>query len=1122
MYFKFSKKVIITTAILIIVLSNVAFMGMAPVDIVLSNEEFSYKAETGDVAAQLIATDSDVGDVHTFEIISGAYWFYIEGNKLLVVDKSRIMANVRYPVGVRVIDSEGLSYEKTVYPTCRNLRPIAEPVSIELDENTEKTGFFVATEPESEPITFVIQTNPSKGSVQLLDATTGEFKYTPYANIVGTDSFTYYATDGATWSDFTTVSINILNVNSIPVCSDIDLAVTEDNDLNGQLIGNDSDGDLLTYEIVSEPTNGTLSAFNRMTGTFKYSPNADYNGSDSFTYKANDGTEDSIVKTVTLNISSINDPPAANDGTLTTNENASKNGTLSGSDVDGDTISYSIVSQGTKGTVSLTDASTGAYTYTPNPNVFGTDSFTFKVNDGIMDSNIGTIVVTVNSTNIAPVANAGALEVTEDTPAIGTMTGTDVDGDALSYSIVSQGIKGTVVVNDASTGGYTYTPNPNANGVDSFSFKVNDGVEDSPVAMINVVITEVNDRPVANNKTVTTNLAAAASGNLSGTDIDGDSLTYIIEDQATKGVVLITDASTGAFTYTPNPSVTGIDSFTFKVNDGSLDSAVATVDVTILSTNEYNLSELILTPGNLTPAFADNHQDYSVELAYEDSMLTVKCNPLNPKKVNINGEIITVDYKGDYEKTINLNVGVNTISIGVLDDYENLVKEYVIIVTRANRRGGNSNNNTSGQTQQEMKNLEEQGASVLVNNQTISVGEVSTEVVDNQVFTRVTLDEKLIDSYLVNANADKIVRMVAVNDSAKVTGELNGQMVKDMEIKDTVIKVETDFAMITIPAEQIKIDDVLQKMGPLLSLEDIKVEIEVSKTAQKTAQLMQSISTEQGIELVSDPVDFKVRCSYGGKTVEVDMFNQFTKRTLPLPENIDSNRITTAVTLEKNGALRHIPTKVTQVDGKYYAEINSLTNSTYSLVWNPVSYDDVENHWSKDEVNDMGSRMIQLDTTNNDFNPDQAITRAESAVLLIKALGLKPSAITGNFNDVDENHVYYGYIKAAYDFGLINGSTEYYYMPDEQLSREQAMCIIANAMKMTNLNISIDLNNFSALDGFGDANEVSGWARSGVSACMEAKIAHGTSDNMLAPADYVTRAELTVMIRRLLRQSDLI
>jgi len=183
--------------------------------------------------------------------------------------------------------------------------------------------------------------------------------------------------------------------------------------------------------------------------------------------------------------------------------------------------------------------------------------------------------------NQAPVATDGLLTTVEDSPASGTLGATDPDNNPLTYTLVSNGANGVVSMTNSATGAYTYTPNTNANGSDSFTFRANDGTVDSNVATVTVTITPVNDPPIASNGSASVITGSSTTGTLAASDIDSSTLTRTIVQNATKGVVTITNTTTGAFTYTANVGATGTDTFTFKASDGELDSNVATVTVTI-------------------------------------------------------------------------------------------------------------------------------------------------------------------------------------------------------------------------------------------------------------------------------------------------------------------------------------------------------------------------------------------------------------------------------------------------------------------------------------------------------------------------------------------------------------
>jgi hypothetical protein len=167
---------------------------------------------------------------------------------------------------------------------------------------------------------------------------------------------------------------------------------------------------------------------------------------------------------------------------VTTDEDTIKSGYLNGPA--GGNNTFLKLTDPTSGTVTINTAS-GAYSYTPNANFNGTDIFTFKVNDGNADSSVRTVSFTVRPVNDEPIGISLATMTAKGTPKTGNLTGTDSDGDILSFSQVKTPSNGSVILNSA-TGAFTYTPNANFLGNDSFTFKVNDGKIDSQVANVSI------------------------------------------------------------------------------------------------------------------------------------------------------------------------------------------------------------------------------------------------------------------------------------------------------------------------------------------------------------------------------------------------------------------------------------------------------------------------------------------------------------------------------------------------------------------------------------------------------------------------------------------------------------
>lgn len=370
------------------------------------------------------------------------------------------------------------------------------------------------------------------------------------------------------------------NGNTAPVAKAQSVTTAEDASKAITLAGSDADGNALTYTVVSNPAHGTLSG----SGAARtYAPAANYSGSDSFTFKVNDGTVDSAVATVSMTVTAVNDVPVATAQSVSTPKNTSKSITLSGTDIEGSALTYAIVSQPSHGALSGTGASR---TYTPTTGYTGSDSFTFTANDGTAASAAGTVSITVTAVNAAPVAKAQSMTTAEDTAKAVTLSATDADGDALTYSIVTQPLHGSL---SGTMPNLTYTPALNYNGTDSFTFRANDGQAYSNTATVSISITAVNDAPVAKAQSVKTAEDTAKAVTLTSSDIENNARTYSIVSQPVHGTLSGTGA---ARTYKPAANYYGADSFTFKVNDGNLDSNTAAVSITVTTVNDKPVAVL--------------------------------------------------------------------------------------------------------------------------------------------------------------------------------------------------------------------------------------------------------------------------------------------------------------------------------------------------------------------------------------------------------------------------------------------------------------------------------------------------------------------------------------------------
>ena len=383
-------------------------------------------------------------------------------------------------------------------------------------------------------------------------------------------------------------------LNDPPVAVDDAYTVNEDGTLqvteSGVLENDvDMDGDTLEAAIKDTTSNGNLML--NVDGSFIYQPNPDFNGVDTFTYKANDGSSDSNLATVTIIVNSVDDEPIAVDDSVTTEEDTPIDINILGNDMSlGDTpISVVVEELPTHGTAEVVES---RIRYIPAADFNGQDNFIYKVTDADGDSSVAKVTVEVNSVNDQPVSVDDAFDMDEDgvlsVEAPGVLgNDSDQDGDQLTAMLETGAGDGSVTLNG--DGSFTYTPNTAFTGVDSFSYKVSDGLVDSNVSVVTIAVNPQNIPPVAVDDTYSVDedsvLEVAAPGVLGDdSDVDGDPLTALLENGPSNGSLSLDQD--GSLTYTPDPDFNGTDSFTYQASDGEVTSSIATVTITVNPVND--------------------------------------------------------------------------------------------------------------------------------------------------------------------------------------------------------------------------------------------------------------------------------------------------------------------------------------------------------------------------------------------------------------------------------------------------------------------------------------------------------------------------------------------------------
>ncbi|WP_374043405.1 Ig-like domain-containing protein [Vibrio alginolyticus] len=422
---------------------------------------------------------------------------------------------------------------------------------------------------------------PAHGSVNV--TASGAIVYNPNENYFGEDSFTYTVADlaGAV-SNAATVTMTVTPVNDAPMAQAQSQTLDEDNSLVITLVGSDidNDDDTLQYLITEQVSHGVLEQLTN--NSWRYTPEADFNGSDFFLFKVNDGDLDSTEVRVDLTVNAVNDTPTATDISATGEEEIPLTITLNGNDAEGSSLSYQIVKSPVNGNVTVTG---NHAVYTGNSNFFGQDSFTYSVSDGELTSGVALVTITVNNVNDAPViTGTPSAQVDEDSVYQFVPAALDNDpADTLTYLIANKPPWATF---DKTTGALSGTPSNRYVGTyPGIVISVSDGSISSSLSAFSITVNNVNDAPVISGSPATqVNEDSTYLFTPQVSDVDSQAFTFSIVNKPSWASF---DASTGTLSGTPdNGDVGKYQGIVISVSDGLTTTMLNRFSIVVNNVND--------------------------------------------------------------------------------------------------------------------------------------------------------------------------------------------------------------------------------------------------------------------------------------------------------------------------------------------------------------------------------------------------------------------------------------------------------------------------------------------------------------------------------------------------------
>jgi len=391
---------------------------------------------------------------------------------------------------------------------------------------------------------------------------------------------------------------------------------------------------------------------------------------------------------------------------------------------------------------------------------------------------------------------------------------------------------------------------------------------------------------------------------------------------------------------------------------------------------------------------------------------------------------------------------------------------------------------------------------------------------DGKKVTTVTLDSaKLLAKLAEDQSGTRhTVNIQVTNNSHKLISKLNAKLMKQLAAGKATLQLSSEDAYYKLPADRINVDAIVKQFENV-DLEKINISIEVSR--MPASELTPMLSGSAGVGLAAPGVVFTVKAVYGDREITLNQFDAYVELGIAIEQA--PKRVATGVLVREDGSLAQVPTRITEVDGTAYAVLSSFTNGVFTVIMGKNTFYDVRDHWAQEAIESLASRRVLNGNSQGNYVPGAAITRAELTTILVKALGLEQAGGSKQqFSDVAANSWYSEAVSIGAQYGLVQGQSDGTFMPDREMTREEAMVILSKAMSLAGMDIAVDDQlQTKLLDSYADAGQLGTWSREAAAQVIRAEIMIG-NDGSLSPKRHLTRAETAVMIQRLLSKAGLI
>lgn len=457
-----------------------------------------------------------------------------------------------------------------------NLAPEIGFTSIEVEEDSEFVSEKAFNDPENDDVDVMLIEIPEHGSIRTPDE---GLSYTPDPNYEGNDSFVIQGLDKHGNFSEQEILVTVTPVNDSPELITQSITLLEDTFAEQALQATDEEGDAIIFHLVSQPTNGTAQVSNA--GNLVYRPQDNFFGEDQFSVRLSDPEGAFSEAVVQITVFGVNDPPVLTAQVFSSNEDERFQGAIQAFDIEGDTLEFTVIGLPQNG--ELTAQSNGNFSYMPNANFNGIDTFSMIVDDGEYNSSTVEMTIEVAPVNDPPSLISSVLSVKEDTLLMATLEASDPENDDLLFTLLSQAENGFAEINP--NGDVSYTPKKDFNGRDTLIVGISDISGLSSTGTLTLDIEPVNDLPVLISSEFEHNEDTVLVVNLDARDIDSNTLSFsLVDTDYSEGSLTLT--SSGELRFTPNLNFNGNFLVGVEIADSSLETANGSFSITTLAVDD--------------------------------------------------------------------------------------------------------------------------------------------------------------------------------------------------------------------------------------------------------------------------------------------------------------------------------------------------------------------------------------------------------------------------------------------------------------------------------------------------------------------------------------------------------